>query len=241
MRSKIMFGRIIGWLLSIWSFLPILFGVLMPMFIYFPIAYSSWRILTIFIGESSYYNYLNSWFTIYPSNLFLISNLVFFEVSIFLIGFGIFLYGLITLIKGRMRGEGIVQTGLYRYIRHPQNLGIILFLFAFILYIPGFGDMGIRIADILSWILFCMFMVVICDLEEFRMKQKFSQDYENYCNKTGFFLPRMRKHDLKLIKNKKIVYVIRYSVMIVIFIVIVNITNIIAKFLYINDIVEIYR
>ncbi|TFG16790.1 MAG: DUF1295 domain-containing protein [Promethearchaeota archaeon] len=213
----------------------------MPMFIYFPIAYSSWRILTFIIGETSYYNYLNSWFKIYPWDTFLIFNLILIEIIIFFIGFGIFLSGLITMVRARRKGENVIQNGLYKFIRHPQNLGLILFSIPFILYIPGFGDLGIRIVDILSWILFTMVIVVISDLEEVRMKQKFSQDYEDYIRKTGYFVPKILKHRKKLIKNIKIRYAIRYVVMILLFIFLVNITNLIAKYLYINDIVEIYR
>jgi len=213
----------------------------MPMFIYFPIAYSSWRILTLIIGETSYYNYLNSWFEIYPWETFLIFNLIVIEIIIFLIGFGIFLSALITMIITRRKGEDIIQKGLYSFIRHPQNLGIIIFSIPLILYIPGFGDLGIRIVDILSWILFTMIIVVISDLEEIRMKQKFGQDYEDFIIKTGYFLPKLLKHRKKLIKNIKVRYTIRYVLMILLFMFIVNITNIIAKYLYINDIVEIYR
>lgn len=213
----------------------------MPMFIYFPVAYSSWRILTLIIGETSYYNYLNSWFEIYPWDTFLVFNLILIEVIIFLIGFGIFLSGLITMVIAQRKGVNVIQNGLYKFIRHPQNLGIIIFSISFILYIPGLGDLGIRIADFLSWILFSMILVVISDLEEHRMKQKFAQDYDDYIKKTGYFVPKILKHRKKLIKNIKVRYTIRYVLMIVIFIFIVNITNLIAQYLYTNGIVEIYR
>jgi protein-S-isoprenylcysteine O-methyltransferase Ste14 len=238
---KEIISKLASLLISIWAYIPIIAGILTPMFIFFPIAYSSWQILTFIINESSYYNYLNSWLVIYPWDTFLIISLVLIEIIVFFIGFGIFLSAFITLVKGRMTGENVIQTGLYTYIRHPQNLGIIIFSIPFILYIPGFGDMGIRIADILSWLLFCMIMIIICDLEEFRMKKLYRDDYTIYCSKAGYLFPKIRRKKLNITKNKTIIYFIRYFSLILFFIIVVFITNIIAEFLYLNEIVVIYR
>ena len=241
MRLKDIVEKTFAWLISVWIYLPILFGILMPMFIYFPIAYSSWHILTLIIGATSFYNYLNSWFVIYPSNTNLISILVIIEVCIFILGFAIFLSGLLTILKCRLNGIKIAQSGLYKYIRHPQNLGILIFTLPFILYIPGFGDLGIRIMDFLSWIFFGMITMIICDLEEYRMEKLFGTDYEEYRNKTGYFFPKIRNKRLNLIMDKKIFYLIRYFALIFFLILIVNITNRIAEFLLLNDLLVIFR
>jgi len=196
----------------------------------------------------SYYN--NSWFVIFPEDTSLILILLVIELAIFIIGFFMLLVGLIHLVKARKANINVVQTGPYKFIRHPQNLGILIMSLPFILYIPKFiykfldlpfYDIGIRIADLLSWILFFMLMILICDSEERKMIKRFPIEYDNYRSKTGFFLPRIRKQKFKLIKNKKIRYVIRYFLLILCFILIVIITNFVAEILYINGIVEIYR
>ncbi|TFG02703.1 MAG: hypothetical protein EU542_04325 [Promethearchaeota archaeon] len=233
--------RLSGFLISFWAYIPIMAGILTPMFIFFPIAYSSWQILTFIIGESTYYNSLNSWFLIYPWDISLILLLVFIELCIFLIGLGLFLWGFITLLNIRMNEGKIAKTGPYKYIRHPQNLGILILTLPFTLYIPGFEDMGIRIADILSWVLFFMIIIIICDLEEFHMKRLHGVDYDNFRNQTGYFFPKTRRKQLNIIKNKAIIYLIRYFLMILAFSIIVYITNAIAEFLYLNGIVQIFR
>lgn len=233
--------KLSGFLISIWAYVPIMAGILTPMFIFFPIVYSSWQILDFIISESTYYNSLNSWFVIYPWEVSLIFSLILIEICIFLIGLELFLSGFITLLRSRKDGQKIAQMGPYKYIRHPQNLGIILMVLPFTLYIPGFGDIGIRIIDILSWILFSFIILIISDYEENTMLKKYSEEYNHYRNRTGFFFPKIWKLKLKLIQNRTLKYVIRYFILVLCFIIIVLWTNFIAEILYFNGIVEIFR
>jgi len=122
----------------------------------------------------------------------------------------------------------------------PIALYIPKFIYIF-LDLPYYYDIGIRIADILSWILFGLIIILICDYEERKMIKRFPNEYENYRSKTGFFFPKIRKWEFKLIKNEKIKYVLRYFLLILCFILIVIITNFIAERLYKDGIVEIYR
>ena len=122
----------------------------------------------------------------------------------------------------------------------PIALYIPKFIYIF-LDLPYYYDIGIRIADILSWILFCLLLILICDFEERTMIKRFPNEYDNYRSKTGFFFPQIRKQKIELIKNKKFKYVLRYFLIILCFILILIITNSIAEILYINGIVEIYR
>ena len=59
------------------------------------------------------------------------------EIIIFCIGFGIFLTGFITMVKEKIKGVTLVQTGIYKYIRHPQNLGIVIFFLPLALFHRG--------------------------------------------------------------------------------------------------------
>ena len=252
MRLREALGKLSGWISSVWVYIPILAGILTPMFIYFPIAYISWEIFSFICKtDVDYYDYYNSWFVISPGNTSLIFILIVIETAIFIFGLFIFLYGLIHLVKARKTDVEIVQTGPYKYIRHPQNLGILIMMLPIALYIPKFiyifldlayyYDIGIRIADILSWILFGLIIILICDYEERKMIKRFPNEYEHYRSKTGFFFPKIRKWEFKLIKNEKNKYELRYLLLILCFILIVIITNFIAERLYKDGIVEIYR
>ncbi len=137
-----------------------------------------------------------SWifFDSYSTN-FPIYSLLWIELVIFICGFGLFLHGLIHLVKARKKKIAIVQTGLYKYIRHPQNLGIIIFSFPFCLYVPVpfFGYTGLKVGDIFSWLLFFLLIIIYSDIEEIHMIKRYPDDYSLYRSNTGFFIPRIIK------------------------------------------------
>lgn len=207
---------------AIYSYIPIIIGILAPMAtIIGGLLYFSWR---FFFG----YNYASwTWYYyIIPEEV--IPFLIVIEVIIFCIGFLIFLIGLITLVIGKKREENIVQWGIYKHFRHPQNLGIILIVFPFALYIPGFEDIGIRIGEIVSWGLFAFFQCLLSYYEEWMLFKKYNIEFLKYRATTGFFLPKF-KH----IKNGSIPPInFRKKIMIVcvIFIVLVIIYYLIVQF-----------
>ena len=132
------------------SILPVVASIMVPMslllggFIYF----SYYIFLYPRIDIVNYYFLFGDEF---PSTDFYVFLLV-IEGLVFLLGLYIFLDALITMAihKKRNSDHRIVQNRLYKYIRHPQNLGILLMCIPFILYIPGTNDIGIRSGDILS-------------------------------------------------------------------------------------------
>ena len=137
-----------------------------------------------------------------------IKILLAFEVVLLAFGLFLLIYGLIQIIKSRVRKEGLVTNGLYKYIRHPQHLGIIIMAFAFSLYVPGTKDLGIRIADILSWSLFSLILFFWSDYEDKRLAIKFTEQFHEYYSKTGAYFPKLfnKNTELKIfpeIKSKK--------------------------------------
>lgn len=170
---------------SIYSFLPIIIGILAPMAtIIGGLLYFSW----IFFG----YNFTSWTWYYYIISEEMIPFLIVMEIIIFSIGLGLFLTGLVTLVIGKKREENIIQWGIYKYIRHPQNLGIIIMIFPFTLYIPGFEDIGIRMGEIVSWILFAFFQCLLSYYEEWRLMKKYDNEFLKYYGSTGFFLPKFK-------------------------------------------------
>ncbi len=176
------------------AYFPIIAGILYSMTVIPALAYISWYIFYLLPGfglMESWIFYFNGYSTNFP-----VYSLFWIELVIFICGFGLFLHGLIHLVKAKIKKNDIVQTGLYNYIRHPQNLGILIFSFPFCLYVPFLGDHGLKVGDIFSWLLFCLLITIYSDIEEIFMLKRYPDKYRLYKSNTGFFLP-------KIIKKKK--------------------------------------
>ncbi|MCF2141209.1 MAG: hypothetical protein K9W44_14210 [Candidatus Lokiarchaeota archaeon] len=186
-------------LAELWIILPIIFGILIPMIYIIPLAYSSW----ILFLNAPFGDWVNGWFFInkYPTLSRIVLSI---ELLTFLIGLFLLFTGIYTLAKDRLNNRSLTTSGIYSFIRHPQNLGLVLVLFSFSLYIPFgranlsftlFGlyisrDLGIRVGEILSWVLFSVILVIISLFEERKMMKSNPQEYLIYQSKTGFIFPR---------------------------------------------------
>ena len=196
-KVKLLLRKLMLIIFSVWSYIPIIMGILIPMVVVLPLAYTSWIIFSpLFSGWWAFEGYIPLTH-IYPFQLVL---LLIIELIIFIGGVVLFLSGLYHLAKGRKHKISIVKTGLYNYIRHPQILGISLISLPFALYIPGFNDLGIRIGEIFSWTLFIFILTIYSNLEEHNLTKKFPEEYRKYQTQTGFFLP---KFHLRKKKNSK--------------------------------------
>lgn len=83
-------------------------------------------------------------------------------------------------------GSELIQSGLYRYIRHPIYFGIL---------IAGSGlslstNSGYRL--MITVLLFVLFYFKT-EFEEKKLLEKY-EDYKNYMKRTGRFLPKFGKH-----------------------------------------------
>jgi len=190
-KTKLFYLRIGTFL----AYIPVIAGIFYSMTAMPVLAYVSWNIFRLWpgIGFMASSIFHDGYTTTFPINL-----LLWIELVTFIFGFGLFLLGLIHLVKAKIEKVEIVQTGLYKHIRHPQNLGIILFSLPFCLYVPIFGDSGLKVGDIFSWLLFFLLIVIYSDFEELHMAKKYPDKYRRYRANTGFFIPRILKT-----KNKR--------------------------------------
>ena len=181
-------SKIIVALTMIWIYLPLIGGIITPMFYLIPLMYYSWY---LFGNPSTSTIWFAGWITLErPWEI----TIVVFESLLFVLGCYLLIAGIIHLAKARRKKINIASTGPYKYIRHPQHLGIILISipFAFILWTID-SDIGIRIADILSFMLNTVILLIISEIEEINMKQKFPQEYPVYSKQAGFLFPKIRK------------------------------------------------
>jgi protein-S-isoprenylcysteine O-methyltransferase Ste14 len=90
----------------------------------------------------------------------------------------------ITPTSGTRKGHKLITNGIYRYIRHP------LYTFGASLFI-SFGMMAdlwfIAALGIVTFIL----MAIRTPKEEANLIEKFGDEYREYMNRTGRFLPKL--------------------------------------------------
>lgn len=225
--------KLVQILILFYVYLPIILAILSPMVFIIPIFFIS-GIIMIAPGI-----WLSAYYLISTAEMF---PLIIVEIFIFFTGFSIFLIGLIKLAQVKLRGAIIAREGIYRYIRHPQHLGIILMALPFALYIPWINDLGIRVGDLLIWCLFSLILSFYSVIEEYRLKKRFPEEFSEYQSVTGFMFPKIIQFDhfqkLKWIEERPFLKYTFYIIGIVLFIVL---SQFIAEYLINEGILVAFR
>lgn len=78
--------------------------------------------------------------------------------------------------------EVIVDTGIYRYIRHPMYLSLILGGFGILFKNTGMVQIGLSILNLLA-------IFITARIEEGEMSRKFGKRYHDYKKVTWMFIP----------------------------------------------------
>ncbi|MHA1167131.1 MAG: methyltransferase family protein [Candidatus Hodarchaeales archaeon] len=160
------------------------FGTISIFFSIFPL---SWMLLNPQILSAGIDT---SWLNLYISGIDL-GVLSIFGLVIFMIGFLVFLISFVQLTRGLVKEQDILTKGFYKHVRHPQNLAIILMAFPVALYVPGFQDLGIRLADIIFFVQFTFIVMIYSDWEERRLIKKYPDKFLSYYRETGFLFPKL--------------------------------------------------
>lgn len=79
---------------------------------------------------------------------------------------------------------GLIQTGVYAFIRHPMYLGLMLLTLGLAIFSMKRGALGVALA-------FVVFFNLKAREEERRLLQRYPE-YADYMRRTGRFLPRWR-------------------------------------------------
>ena len=201
----------------------VLVGILFPMLILHGIFsfllhfyLVSWFLADpLIIGKGIIYtSWLNTYLYEYP--FFYTELFDYIKILIFLVGLIIFLISLGQLTYGLRKNRGLVKSGFYKHIRHPQNLSIIIMVF------PFFILERIRMGDLVSWVQFIFLIIIYSDLGDIRLKKKFPEEFQDYYENTGFMLPKVLPYKLtkyfSVFKNK----LLRYFIIFLLYILIVR-------------------
>jgi len=106
-----------------------------------------------------------------------------FGSVLFLLGLMTFVICALQVYLGKILKWGVAKKGLYRYIRHPQYLGLAL-------WGVGMSILWPRFIVLLSLsIMFVLYYYLAKD-EERRMLTAFGESYAQYMKTTGMFIPR---------------------------------------------------
>jgi protein-S-isoprenylcysteine O-methyltransferase Ste14 len=172
---------------SVVIYLPIIAGIITPMVYLLPAWYLSWY------AAGMIFPFYEIWHGFWmPVEDFISAYIIWgIEIIVFVIGIGLSGYALREMVIRRKEDVGLVISGPYSWVRHPQHLGILLFLLPFAItfkFRSGFTT-GIRPGDILSWTLMAFLLLMVADCEESRLLKEFGEQYTQYCENTPFIIP----------------------------------------------------
>ena len=112
--------------------------------------------------------------------------------TILLVGVAIFFAATANWLYGKFTKQDIVTWGIYKYSRHPQYLGFILWSYALLIYDtyifkPVKG--GYFPPPSIIWLTVVIIIIAVALREEDYMAKIYGEKYVEYMNKTPFLLP----------------------------------------------------
>lgn len=81
----------------------------------------------------------------------------------------------------------LVVQGLYRYVRNPMYVGVVLILLGEALFFWS-GPLLVY-----TTLFFVAFNVIVMRYEEPRLRSKYGAEYERYCTRVGRWIPSLRR------------------------------------------------
>ena len=105
-----------------------------------------------------------------------------------------FAVGAVQIYAGKLRREGNVQGGVYRWVRHPQYLALMVASFGMMLIWP-------RFLVLLGFVTVVFAYVALARAEERRCVRQFPA-YAAYKRRTGMFLPRPLEAPFRLVRPR---------------------------------------
>ncbi len=150
--------------------------------------YSVFNPILLGLDQSLWTRWLTSFFLphmIVPPNTVLMGIRVFGSAS-FLLGSLIFVVCAVQVYLGKLLERGVARHGLYRFIRHPQYVGLAMAGLGLTILWPRFLTLMF-----LGLMLFLYY--VLARDEERRMLARYPDTYLPYMERTGRFFPRLRR------------------------------------------------
>ncbi|MEM0239761.1 MAG: DUF1295 domain-containing protein [Ignisphaera sp.] len=114
-------------------------------------------------------------------------------ISTFLMFVGIFIFvlGSTTWLYGKFKGCTVIDFWIYRYSRHPQYLGFIIWSYGLLIEVSirGYIKGAFTTPPAIIWLISTDVVIGIAMMEEIEMVKKYGEKYEEYRRKTPFLIP----------------------------------------------------
>jgi len=112
------------------------------------------------------------------------------------IGMTHFVLGVVAWSHARLSGRSTADFWVYRFSRHPQYLGWIVWSYGLLLFTTDHPEFNMKltwsISHTLPWLLSALVIVGVALLEEIRMQLDYGDAYCAYARRTPFLLPLPR-------------------------------------------------
>lgn len=138
--------------------------------------------------------YVPYWILMWFFNLFGWNAHIFLTYLFLGLGSLLFVGGVLVWFQTRFSEQITATHWIYKFSRHPQYLGWIIWSYGLILYTPMINQMkrSWTVSSSLPWLLATMIIFAICWLEEIRMKELDQTNYDKYRKQTPFLFPLPR-------------------------------------------------
>ena len=102
--------------------------------------------------------------------------------------------GVVTWLYGKFREQEIINFWIYKYSRHPQYLGFLLWSYGLLLLatFAPYPRGGYVPRPTLPWLISSLVIVGVALQEETRMEKKYGKKYVEYRRRVPFMVPLPR-------------------------------------------------
>jgi protein-S-isoprenylcysteine O-methyltransferase Ste14 len=156
--------------------------------IWLPVWDSSWSFLKL--GDIAYLPYM---IVVYPFYLLKVDVRASFASLAVGAGLLIFFLGTVTWLYGKFERKELIDFWIYRYSRHPQYLGYLIWSYGVMLLASLYGMLGTKLifapGPSLPWLISSLIVICIALTEEIHMRKTYGESYLKYQGSTPFMLP----------------------------------------------------
>lgn len=156
--------------------------------IWLPVWDSSLKLLEL--GDIAYLPYM---IVVYPFYLLKVDIRTSFASIAVGAGLLIFFLGTITWLYGKFERKELIDFWIYRYSRHPQYLGYLIWSYGVMLLASLYGEPGLKVAyppgPSLPWLISSLIVICVALTEEIHMRKTYGESYLKYQGSTPFMFP----------------------------------------------------
>ncbi len=110
------------------------------------------------------------------------------------IGILVFLLGTQSWLIAKYNKTGVASNFIYRFSRHPQYLGWIIWSYGVLIYLIRNSTLinfklTYGMPSSLPWLITSLIIICVALLEEIKMKKSYPEEYQNYRNRAPFLFP----------------------------------------------------